>query len=545
MPEPNAASPSGAPAASEAAPKRQLTLFDSTCIIVGIIIGVGIYESTPLIASSVPSVGWLIGVWLLGGLLSLLGALCYAELATAYPEEGGDYVYLTRGFGRAHGFLFAWAQLWVVRPGSIGAMAYVFGRYADQLVPLSNYLARWYPSWQALVATGEMGAEQLEGAAAAFGRSLSMLVYAALAVVILSVINILGVREGKWTQNILTTAKVLGLLAVVAAGLLVAPRAAAPPTPDVIEENTGLAAASPRPDADAAEPAGGEGPAVEQPADDKAKPFDLSAFLSSLGLAMIFVLYAYGGWNEMAYVGAEVRNPQKNILRALVLGTVAVCAIYVLVTIAFLGALGFQGVRDSGAIAAELLGMVSEKWGAWAISLLVCVSALGAINGQIFTGGRIYYAMGREHRLYARLGKWSAAFGTPVASLVIQAVITLGLIVGFGLLQAVGRSEGGFHSMVIFTAPVFWFFLVLVGISVGELRDREPATLRPYRVPGYPITPFLFCLSSLFMLYSSVTYAVANQSWEALWAVLIMVAGVGMCFWDPRPRAELRSPSGR
>ncbi|MHC4401615.1 MAG: amino acid permease, partial [Planctomycetota bacterium] len=127
---------------SPAVPKRQLTLFDSTCIIVGIIIGAGIYESTPLIASNVTSTGWLILAWSLGGFLSLLGALCYAELATAYPKQGGDYVYLTRAFGRAPGFLFAWAQIWIVRPGSIGAMAYVFARYANQLWPLSNPLAR-------------------------------------------------------------------------------------------------------------------------------------------------------------------------------------------------------------------------------------------------------------------------------------------------------------------------------------------------------------------------------------------------------------------
>jgi amino acid transporter len=170
--------------------------------------------------------------------------------------------------------------------------------------------------------------------------------------------------------------------------------------------------------------------------------------------------------------------------------------------------------------------------------MLICISALGAINGQIFTGARIYYAMGTDHRLYAWLGRWSARFGTPVWSLVIQAVLTLVLVVAFGWLVIIGRAEGGFQSMVIFTAPVFWLFLVMVGISVAELRDREPDTPRPYRVLAYPIVPILFCFSSLFMLYSSLTYAVENRSWEAFWSVLILLVGVAMCFYDPRPKRQ-------
>ena len=183
-----------------AAPQRHLTLFDSTSIIVGIIIGAGIYESTPLIAQNVPGVYGLIGAWLLGGFLSFVGALCYAELATAYPRAGGDFVYLTRSFDRPIGFLFAWAQLWVVRPGSIGAMAFIFARYANHLVPL------------------RIGQADSNG----------LLVYAAGSVLVLSLINLLGVKQGKWTQNILTTAKVLGLLLVAVVGLFFsAPRTAA------------------------------------------------------------------------------------------------------------------------------------------------------------------------------------------------------------------------------------------------------------------------------------------------------------------------------
>ena len=447
-----------------AAPRRQLTLFDSTCLIVGIIIGAGIYRSSPEIAKLTPNVAWLMGLWLLGGALSLIGALCYAELATAYPKEGGDYVYLTRAMGRRVGFLFAWCQLWIVRPGSIGLMAYAFAEYANRIWP------------------------RAEGQSAGY----VLVAYAAGSIVVMTAINILGVREGKWTQNTLTTVKVLGLAAIVAIGLL----------------STGPAAPTPEP---------------------PATPTHFT--LSDFGMAMIYVLLVFGGWNEMAYVGAEVRNPRKNILRALLFSTLAVTVIYVLVNLAFVHALGLDGTRQPTP-AADVLQLGIGRWAGQAISLLICISALGAINGQIFTGSRIYYALGTEHRLYAWLGYWNAQRGTPVCSLLIQGAITLALVVWFGF------GQEGFESMVKFTAPGFWFFLTLVGASLIVLRKREPDVERPYRVPGYPVTPIIFCLSSIYMVYASLNYAVENRSWEAFWSIAILLVGVAMSFHDPRPRRE-------
>ena len=347
-------------------PRRELTLFDSTCIIVGIIIAVGVYRSSPDVAQHVPSVTWLIGLWLLGGLLSFLGALCYAELATAYPKEGGDYVYLTRALGRRAGFLFAWCQLWIVRPGSIGLVAFAFAEYANKIWPKAEGSIRGY----VLVA------------------------YAVASILLLTGVNLLGVRESKLTQNALTVAKVLGLAAVVAVGFThAAPAAVAPHLPPA------------------------------------SLPTGLS--LSDFRFAMIFVLLTYGGWNEMAFVSAEVKEPRKNILRALLIGTLAVTAIYVVVNLAFVCALGLEGARRP-TVAADVLERGIGPWAGDAISLLICISALGAINGQIFTGSRIYYAMGNDHRLYAWLGRWNARRGTPVCSLLIQGAITLALCVWFG-----------------------------------------------------------------------------------------------------------------
>ncbi|MFW6125024.1 MAG: APC family permease [Pirellulales bacterium] len=446
-------------------PRRQLTLLDSTSIIVGVIIGAGIYESSPLIAANVTSASWLLGVWLVGGLISLIGALCYAELATAYPHAGGDYVYLTRALGRSPGFLFAWAHLWVDAPGSTGALAFVFARYANQLWPI------------------ETGA----------GEAAALTIYAAAAVAVLSTINILGVREGKWTQNALTGVKVLGLAAVIVVGLLYS-----------VEDSGTQTEASLDQRAAATEP--------------QAKPI---APAPSLGLALILVLFTYGGWKEMAYVAAEVRRPRKNILRALVLGTVSVTAIYLLFNLSLLGALGLGGMARSDAVAADVLSLAAGERGARLISLLICVSALGAMNGQIFAGARVYYAMGREHRLWHWLGRWHPRLGTPAAALALQGLITLGLVFAFGLL-----TSGGFQSMVEYTAPIYWMFFVLVGISLFVLRRREPDRPRPYRVWLYPITPLVFLASGLLLLYASLDYALRNASYEPLWAVALLAVGV-------------------
>jgi amino acid transporter len=169
-------------------------------------------------------------------------------------------------------------------------------------------------------------------------------------------------------------------------------------------------------------------------------------------------------------------------------------------------------------------------WAGRVISLLICISALGAINGQIFTGARIYYAMGSDHRLYSWLGQWDARRGQPVRSLLVQGAITLALVVAFG------STRDGFKSMVIFTTPAFWFFLMLVGMSLFVLRRRDPHTRRPYRVFGYPFTPILFCLSCAFMVYASVDWAVTHRSWEAMWSIAILLVGAGLSIYSPESR---------
>ncbi len=383
------------PAASHPSPHQHLSFWDSSSIIIGIIIGSSIYCSTPLIAQQVANVGWLSAVWVIGAVFTLIGALCYAEMATAYPKAGGDYVFLSEAFGRKLGFLFAWSQFWIVRPGTLGTTAFVFADYANDVFALPE---RFHP----------------------------ILVHAMLAITALTGVNLLGIRAGKTTQNVLTAVKFAGLAAIVAAGLSV-------------------------PVAEAA-----KGPAPPAPKVD-------------LALAMILVFYAYSGWNEMAYVGAEVRNPRKNILWALVLSTVAVAALYIAVNLAFVHALGLDGLRRSTVVAADVLRLtcVGPRAGKL-ISALICITALGGINGMIFTGARIFYAVGTDHRLFSWLGHWNSLTDAPARPLIIQAIATVSVVAAFGWDK---HGWHGFEDSVVFTAPTFWIFLLLAGALLFVLRS--------------------------------------------------------------------------
>jgi len=500
-------------------PQRRLSLFDSTCIIAGIIIGSGIYELTPAIAANSPTPFAFLGLWLAGGLFALIGSLCYAELATTFPADGGDYVYLTRAYGRRVGFLFAWSELWIVRPGNIGFLAFVFARYAGEL--LSASVAGEGPWLKVGLAGG--------------------------AVIVLTGANLLGVRVGKLAQNVLTVAKVGGLVLVVAAGLVVfmmgpssddGGASAAPPAASKSphhetrhrQDNVG----SPRPPMLANHDTQHEARHAESRAAEEATPAKHSSGGYSLTLALIFVLFCYGGWSDMSYVAAEVKAPERNLLRALLLGSAAVTVVYLLLNVSFLAALGLSGAAQSEAIAAEVAEQAVGSWGGKAVSLLICISCLGAIHGMIFTGSRVYYAMGCEHRGFGWLGQWSGRFETPWSALLAQAAIAVALIVIFG------DGQRGLEQLVVFTTPVFWIFFMLVAASVIVLRFRQPGRRRPFRVTWYPLPPVLFVLTCAFMLYQTLAYAYSQRSSEVWWSLVLLAIGAAasvFSLWKAGPQS--------
>jgi len=433
-----------------AAPIPALGTGDAAALVLGIVIGAGIFRAPPVVAASAGSGAAMIAAWALGGVVSLAGAMCYAELAATYPSAGGDYHVLSRALGRGVAFLFGWARLTVIPTGSLALLAFVFGDYA----------------------------------ADAAGRPDAASGLAAAMVVAVTFLNLAGLRPARGVQNALTVALVLGLLALVATGFLVDPAPSGPP------------------------------PVGRPPA---------------FGLAMVFVLLTYGGWNEAAYVSAELRGGRRAIAVALGLSLVAVTVLYVLVNLAYLRGLGLSGMERSGAVAADLLVRGVGAWGGRAFAALVLAAVLTSANATLFMGSRQVFAFGRDFALFARLGRWDGRAAAPSNAILLQGAIALALV-AFG-----GASRSGFEAMVAYTAPVFWLFFLLTGISLFVLRRRDRATPRPFRVPLYPVTPLVFCAACAFLLWSSVAHAGPG----AAAGLAVLATGI-VPLWLTTRRAPLR-----
>ncbi len=425
-------------------PTKQLSTFSAIAIIVGIVIGAGIFKTPSMVAGVTGDAGWLIVAWVLGGVISLAGALCYAELATTYPHAGGDYHFLARAFGKPASFLYAWAKATVINTGSIALLAFVFGDYMSKVVNLG-------PHSTALWAVG--------------------------VVVAMTLINLIGLHAASWVQTCLTMIEVTGLLCVAVAGIVL----------------SGDAPASP-------------------------SMFSSSPSLGMFGLAMVFVLLTYGGWNEAAYISAEVRGGKRAIVPVIVISIMILTLIYVLFNIAVLAGLGLSGLAGSKAVAADLMGKAFGPWGEKMLGIFVAVAALTSINATMIVGARTNYALGRDWPTLRFMGNWHAERGSPVAAYVVQSILSLALV-GLGVWQT-----DGFEVMVEFTAPVFWAFLFLVGVSLFVMRVKDPHVERPFKVPLYPLTPILFCLTCGFLTYSSVTYAISKGA--VYISLLVMVVGV-------------------
>jgi basic amino acid/polyamine antiporter, APA family len=500
MPHPTADSPAAHPE-----PVVRLSLWDTICLIVGIIIGASIYQASPFIFEKAGSPLQGMTAWVLGGAVSLIGALCYAELASCYRTSGGDYTYLTRAYGSKVGFIFAWAELSVIRTGgSIAFMAYIFAKYASEFYYLGEH---------------------------------SKLVYALGGIIALTFINAVGVRPGRVVQNVLTTANIIGLSSIALIGLYCVFFPAPHPT------------AADKAAADVAAAVG----AATNPLGAASAAHSVPTLTVSFAITMVMVLYAYGGWNEAAFIASEVQNPKQNVRRALVIGTLLVTAIYLAVNLAYLAALGYWGVVSSNAIAADMYAIPFGDRGRKVISALVMVSSLGSIHGLLFTGMRLYGTFGRDHSLFAWLaGKGDrphahgALFAQAVFSILLIGVVELAyqwrVVLAhcadyFGIaLGAEFKTQGDIYKLVACTAPVFWLFFLLTGSSLFILRWKEPHRERPFRVPLYPVLPLIFVLSCAFMLVRSTAYALEQEPAEAIVVAGLMLVGVPLCLLSGRTR---------
>ncbi|MCX4632025.1 APC family permease [Streptomyces sp. NBC_01443] len=260
---------------------------------------------------------------------------------------------------------------------------------------------------------------------------------------------------------------------------------------------------------------------VTVPTPREATPHDSS--LGSIGLAMMFILLTYGGWNEAAYLSGELEDARRNMARALVVGVLIVIGVSVAINFAYLHVLGLDGIRDSNAVGADMIRVVAGDTGATITSVVVVLSTLTTLNGLIITGSRSYYALGRDVAALRSIGTWKENGSTPANALVLQGAVSAALIM-FG-----AATRVGFQAMVAYTSPVFWFFMLLVSLSVYIFRRRESGGESHYRVPLYPVTPAMFALSCLWVLWSSLFHA----GWGSIIGVAVLLAGTPLLFLNP------------
>ena len=424
--------PAGAAAAQDgvpAVPRRHLGVRHAMSVCVGMVIGAGIFRTSPNVAGNLMHSAPLFAAWAAGGVLSLLGALCFAEMAAAFPNAGGDYSFLARAYGRRVALFFAWSRFAVIHTGSMALLAFVFGDYLSQLINFGPWTSP---------------------------------VFGSIVVVTLIWVNLRGIHLGVGTQLGLMTLVLFGLSCVVLGGLWQWLHGV-PPLTDL--------AAS-------------------------AAPADRTSF----GTAMVFVLLAYGGWSDAATLSAEMRDERRGIVLALIGGMSIVAVLYLGANWGYVRVLGLDGLAASQAPAADVMRIAFGRPGEILIVFTVATASVSVMNALLIVGARTTFAAARDLARLPHLGQWDVRRGTPAHAMVAMGFMAL-LLIGFGSL-----TRGGFATMVDYLAPVYWFFLSLSGVAVMVLRWRYPGTPRPFRVPGYPVTPVLFVLSSLYTLYASLAY---------------------------------------
>lgn len=402
--------------------RRELNFVDSTAIVVGTIIGSAIFLIPSVIASTIVSVPVIFLVWIVGGILTLCGALSLAELGSIYPGAGGLYVYLREAYGPLPSFLYGWGLLIMIHSGSIAALAAGFGIYFGHLFSL---------------------------------RVIGQRAMAVACIVLLTAVNCLGIRLGKYTQNVLAMIKLAGIGTMIA--MLFAHGT-----------KTSIFAARLR------------------------GPNSVPSWIS-IGTALVAILWAYEGWHVVSFAAGEMKRPRIDLPRSLAVGTAIIMIVYLLANASYYVVLTPLEIRSSQAVAAVAMG---KSYGATAeifISVLILVSVLGSINGMVLTGPRVYYAMAQDGLFFSAFGRASVKYKAPAFALLVQGV--------WASLLVCSSSYQELFTDVIFAA---WLFYGLAVSGVIVLRRTQPDLSRPYRVPGFPWVPLLFCAASAGIFFSTI-----------------------------------------
>jgi APA family basic amino acid/polyamine antiporter len=427
---------------------RVIGLYAATAITVGNIIGSGIFRSPHSVAQELTSFPLVIAAWVVGGLLSICGSLVLAELAVTHPKTGGLYVFIRESFGDAWGFVFGWANLWVIKPTVIASITSVFALYFCQVMG-------WPKSTE-------------------LGVGMA-------AILLLTVVNWLGVKEGTRTQSVLTTAKVIGILGLCAAAFLLAPSHAPSPMPAAAAAST--------------------------------KPLVVGFFV-----AMVSILFAYDGWTDSTYVAGEVVNPKRTMPIAIIWGTWLVIAVYVVTNIAYFHVLGAAGVAGYEAVGSETIRRLLGEWGARALAVLVAVSTFGTTNGAILTGPRVTQAMAADGLLWKPLAALDPRRATPSLALWVQALLSCAWL----------SIANGFDDVSGWFVTTSWVFygLTTAALFVQRRREARGEIAAPsYRAPLFPFTAYLFVLVTAAIIYSDFSSSTPLRV-EGLTGPLAAVLGV-------------------
>jgi basic amino acid/polyamine antiporter, APA family len=450
--------------------RRQIGLFDAVMLISGDMIGIGIFVTTGVIAETLPTPGGVLLVWALGGLLALTGALSCAELSASLPQAGGDYIYIREAYGKLPGFLSGWSSFLVTFSGAIAFLA----------VGFTGFMAFFFPI---------LGSRELLFSAAGLGLSVNVTVgtiFAIVVVMLISGLHCLGVRQGTITQNILTTLKIGSLLGIIVLGIFI-----------------------------------GKGNTEHfVPLFDWPKITNFSVFAA----AFIPAIFAYSGWNAVIYIAGEVKDPEKNLPRALLWGVLLVIVLYLAINLVYIYGVPVTemkgALRVSEVATTALFGHQTSAW----ITAMITVSILGALNVVTMIGPRIYYAMAQDGLFFKRLTRIHPTFGTPVSAITLQATWACLLIV-----------TGTFGTLFTYVSVIITLFSALTIGSVIVLRVKRPELKRPYKLWGYPIVPILFILANLWIVWGSVV----EKPWETLIGVLIVGLGIPVyLIWQNRLKSN-------
>ena len=431
---------------------RTLGLWSSVALVVGITIGSGIFRSPAGIAQKVPNPLLMIGLWILGGAVTLCGALSLAELAAALPETGGFYAYLREGWGRPAGFLFGWSELVLIRASALGGISVVFGEYLLRSVGID-------PTEHVI------GARALSAAAIAFAAA----------------VNIRGAAVGAMIVGVATWMKFAALAMLVLAAFVLGGSHGA-----TVSHLTTAAA-----------PAG-------------------SIAIGSMGLAIVSILWAYDGWGDLSFASGEVKDPQRNLPRAIILGTLAIIGIYVATNLAYLYVNSIDAVAKSPLIAADTMSALFGRVGVVLVSIFVMISSFSSLNGSMLASPRVFFAMADDGLFFPAIAKVHARYRTPYVAIMLAAIL--------GMAFVMSRT---FEKLTDTFVLAIWPFYALGVAAIYRLRRSRPDLARPYRAIGYPVVPALFIVA----VAAFVVNSLINDTLNSVITFALIFAGLPVYFF--------------